>query len=120
MSNETQPPFTQRGVRLSWSAVWQLLVMLSPFILFLIVAYMSTIFARHEDIQPLATLPARVDKLEEFKSEQKLQQNASNAAIGAVQQDLSGLKAQLRALQDESTRNTDRILSRLDRMSQAK
>lgn len=114
MNDETQPPFTRKGIRLGWTTVGQILLFLSPFVLAGTVAYMSTIFARHEDMAPLQALPSRVERLEEFKVEQKMQQNSTNATMGAMQQDLAGLKAQINGLKEESSKNTDRILQRLD------
>lgn len=117
MSNDDIPPeFSRTGIRLPWALIGKALILASPVVLFLVVAYMSTIFAKTEDIASLQALPARVEKLEEFKVEQKMQQSSTNASIGAMQQDLAALKAQINALKEDSTKNTDRILQRLGEM----
>lgn len=106
--------FSSQGIRLTWTTAGKILLALTPFLLFAAVAYMSTIFARTEDIIPLQALPTRLERLEEFRIEQKAQQNITNASIGAMQQDLAGLKAQITALKEETNRNTERILQRLE------
>lgn len=116
MSDETQSPFTSRGLRIHWGAIFKVVSWLVPLLLAACMLYLSSVFARHSDLEPYRSLPGRVEKLEEFKVEQKQAQNETGRAVGAVQQDLAGLKAQIEALKDESTRNTDRILQRLDTM----
>lgn len=115
IQNEEVPAeFTTQGIRLTWTTAGKVGLALTPLFLFAAVAYMSTIFAKTADIVPLQALPTRVERLEEFRVEQKVQQNVTNASIGAMQQDLAGLKAQINALKEETNRNTERILQRLD------
>ncbi len=60
---------------------------------------------------PLVSLPSRVERLEDFRIDQRRLQEQTTNVINLIQQDLAAIKAS----QDESKRNVERILSKLDR-----
>ena len=118
MSTEPTASASKHGVSVPWAFIIKTVAWAIPVIASLLMMYLSSVFVTQSQIEPLETLPARVERLEEFKTEQKTQQHATTAAVGVIQQDLAGVKAEIRALKEESTRNTDRILQRLDRMKE--
>ena len=120
MSSESIPSTSKHGVSVPWAIIVKVVAWAIPVIASLLMMYLSSVFVTQGQIEPLTSLPSRVERLEEFKVEQKVQQAGTTAAIGTIQQDLAGVKAEIRALKEESTRNTDRILERLNRMDGSK
>lgn len=116
MANETTAPFSKAGP--SWAAILKLLGWASPFLIGAAMLYLGKEFATHSEVQaavaPLTTVPAQVQSLQEFRGRAEVQQQATAQVISVIQQDLSAIKA----LQSEATRNTDRILRKLDRTAE--
>jgi len=118
MPPDTAAPFDRHGLRINWGGVFKILGLLLPVVLVGVMLYLGREFASHAElaaaVAPSAPLPARVQSLEEFRGRQELQQLQTAAVISVIQQDLSAIKA----LQTEATRNTDRILRKLDSQPQ--
>lgn len=124
MSHDTQLPINARGIRVHWADVWRILTWVLPLALAAGMLYLTTVFATHDQLRQsvaaFESLPPRVEKLEEFKADQKIQQQATTQTVGQIQQDLAGMRATLDALKAESKSNTDRILQRLDNLRPAR
>lgn len=121
MSHDTTPPISARGIRIHWADVWRLLTWALPLVLMVAMLYLTTVFATHDQLRqsvaPFESLPPRMEKLEEFKSEQKILQQSTTQTVGQIKEDLAGMRATLDALKAESKSNTDRILQRLDNIN---
>lgn len=121
MSHESQSPISGRGIRIHWADVWRLLAWALPLLGVVVMLYLTTVFATHDQLRQsvaaFESLPPRVEKLEEFKADQKLQQQATTQTVGQIKEDLAGMRATLDALKAESKSNTDRILQRLDNIN---
>lgn len=120
MSEPKTSILNKAGLSLTWAVIWRLVTWLVPVIGVIVMLYLSSVFVTHaqmaETVKPYQTLPGRIEKLEDFKLEQKSTQQSTTAAVQAMQTDLAGVKAQLQSLKEESSKNTDRILQRLDSM----
>ncbi len=115
---------TKSGVSIPWATLIKVLTWALPIIASAVMFYLSSVFVTqaqmNDAVAPMVGIPGRVEKLEEFKKDQRDIQSATNINVNSLQQDMAGIKAELRALQREGEKNTDRILQRLDAIQSGK
>lgn len=114
------PKSISGAIIFSWSHIVKLLGWLIPVLLAIVMLYLRSEFVTHkqveEAIHPIKDLPARVHTIENFtiRHEQLSSETVKNTM--GIQQDISTMKAQITGLKEQSTKDTDRILNRLDIM----
>lgn len=117
MSRDTDIDFDRHGARISWVNVLKGVGWVLPFLVSAIVVYLHSEYVTHaevqQDLQPLVALPARVEKLEDYRSDAKHQAELTTATTGVILQDMAVIKAQ----QVENSATLNRILHRLDQLA---
>lgn len=118
---DTTPPVGKHGVKISWGQIFKVVAFLTPFLFAAGLAYLSKLYVPRDDfeeaVRPLKPLPARVEVIELKQADSALGAKDTNNSVDVLKQDMAGVKAEIRALREESTRNTDRILNRLDSLN---
>ena len=107
-------------INISWTFIMKAVAWFIPVALAGAMLYLRSEFVTRQHVddvfQPVSSLPQRVNHLESFRVQHEAFDAETAKTAGQIQQDIAGLKAQVNGLKEQSTKDTDRILQRLDMM----